>query len=61
MRHTTAEGVERTEQQDSLLGLGLQRMQGWLYSKALPAAQLREFALRLPLQPRATRPHPALA
>ncbi|MDQ3511199.1 MAG: GGDEF and EAL domain-containing protein [Pseudomonadota bacterium] len=44
-----AEGVERIEQQDSLLGLGLQRMQGWLYSKALPAAELREFAQRLSL------------
>ena len=43
-----AEGVEQIGQQDSLLGLGLRRMQGWLYSKALPAAQLREFAQRQP-------------
>ncbi len=43
-----AEGVERIEQQDALLGLGLQRMQGWLYSRALPAAELRGFFLRRP-------------
>ena len=50
-----AEGVEQIEQQDSLSGLGLRHMQGWLHSNALPAAQLREFAQ----SPPAWRPAPA--
>ena len=41
-----AEGVERVEQQDALLRLGLQRMQGWLYAQALEPAALREFRAR---------------
>ncbi|MDQ3287147.1 MAG: GGDEF and EAL domain-containing protein [Pseudomonadota bacterium] len=49
-----AEGVERVEQQDALLGLGLHRMQGWLYSQALPGVQLREFLQRLPVAARGT-------
>jgi len=30
-----AEGVERIEQQHALQGVGVQRMQGWLYAKAM--------------------------
>jgi EAL domain-containing protein (putative c-di-GMP-specific phosphodiesterase class I)/GGDEF domain-containing protein len=36
-----AEGVETLAQQDALLALGVTRMQGWLYGKAMPQEQLR--------------------
>jgi EAL domain-containing protein (putative c-di-GMP-specific phosphodiesterase class I) len=35
----TAEGVEETAQATALLGEGCQQAQGFLYSKALPAAE----------------------
>jgi len=47
-----AEGVERLEQRDALLRLGLQRMQGWLYAQALEPAALREFSARRQPVPR---------
>ena len=37
-----AEGVETEEQADFLKELGCEDMQGYLYSKPLPAAELRE-------------------
>ena len=39
-----AEGVETVEQQQELLSMGVQHAQGWLYAKALPVEQAREFA-----------------
>ena len=41
-RSTVAEGVESTEQYHVLRGLGVDAFQGWLFSRALPAWQLRE-------------------
>jgi diguanylate cyclase (GGDEF)-like protein len=38
---TTAEGVETEAQRDALRALGCTEMQGWLFSKAVPAAELR--------------------
>jgi EAL domain-containing protein (putative c-di-GMP-specific phosphodiesterase class I)/GGDEF domain-containing protein len=37
-----AEGVETAAQQAALLTLGVTRMQGWLYGKAMPDEQLRD-------------------
>jgi len=39
---TTAEGVETIEQRDLLRALGCSEMQGYLFSAAKPAAQIRE-------------------
>jgi sensor c-di-GMP phosphodiesterase-like protein len=36
-----AEGVETAAQQAALLALGVTRMQGWLYGKAMPLADLQ--------------------
>lgn len=38
---TTAEGVETEEQRRLLLDLGCTQMQGWLFSKARPASEVR--------------------
>ncbi|KWV91020.1 bifunctional diguanylate cyclase/phosphodiesterase [Erythrobacter sp. YT30] len=38
----TAEGVETTEQADMVRLAGCDQMQGWLYHKAMPAAQIDE-------------------
>ncbi len=38
--HVVAEGVETSAQEQALLGIGVQRMQGWLYGKAVPHAEL---------------------
>jgi diguanylate cyclase (GGDEF)-like protein len=38
---TTAEGVETEAQRDALHALGCTEMQGWLFSKAVPAAEIR--------------------
>jgi diguanylate cyclase (GGDEF)-like protein/PAS domain S-box-containing protein len=38
---TTAEGVETEAQRDALRALGCTEMQGWLFSKAVPAAEIR--------------------
>jgi EAL domain-containing protein (putative c-di-GMP-specific phosphodiesterase class I) len=39
---TTAEGVETVAQRDILKQLGCSQMQGYLFSPAVPAAQLKE-------------------
>jgi EAL domain-containing protein (putative c-di-GMP-specific phosphodiesterase class I) len=39
---TTAEGVETGQQRDTLRRLGCTEMQGFLFSPAIPAAQLRQ-------------------
>src|SRR5205085_11341789 len=38
---TTAEGVETEAQREALRALGCTEMQGWLFSKAKPAADVR--------------------
>ena len=38
-----AEGVETEAQQDSLIELGCQEAQGYLYARPLPSAQLETF------------------
>ena len=43
---TTAEGVETEDQATTLASLGAGSAQGWLYSKAVPAEEMREFVLR---------------
>jgi EAL domain-containing protein (putative c-di-GMP-specific phosphodiesterase class I) len=40
-RTTVAEGVETAEQFHRLRGIGVDAYQGWLFAKALPAAELR--------------------
>ena len=40
----TAEGVENVEQQQALIAAGCHRAQGWLYSKALPLADVLKLA-----------------
>ena len=40
-----AEGVETQEQAEYLKELGIHLHQGWLYSKALPATELRQYLL----------------
>jgi EAL domain-containing protein (putative c-di-GMP-specific phosphodiesterase class I) len=42
---TTAEGVETEAQRDLLRALGCTEMQGFLFSKAVPAAELRRMLL----------------
>ena len=39
---TTAEGVETEQQKELLRGLGCSEMQGWLFSPARPAADIRQ-------------------
>lgn len=39
-----AEGVETVEQQRELVAMGVHHAQGWLYAKALPLDQAREYA-----------------
>ncbi len=41
--HVVAEGIERQEQADYLIERGVQYGQGWLFSKALPAAEFIAF------------------
>jgi diguanylate cyclase (GGDEF)-like protein len=36
-----AEGVERNDQQDALRDIGVRRMQGWLYAKAMDQPEIR--------------------
>jgi len=43
---TTAEGVETEDQKALLIRLGVDHLQGYLFSRPLPAAQLREFRSR---------------
>lgn len=50
---TTAEGVEEEWQRDELIKLGCDQMQGWLFSPATDAAELRE---RFSVQMRRTSP-----
>jgi diguanylate cyclase (GGDEF)-like protein len=45
---TVAEGVETAEQRDRLLGLGAHNAQGWLFCKALPAAQAAAYLHAFP-------------
>ena len=54
----TAEGVETVEVRDHLLGAGCDFAQGWLYSRAVPAAEVRDLLRRLGgAADRAARPH----
>jgi EAL domain-containing protein (putative c-di-GMP-specific phosphodiesterase class I) len=39
---TTAEGVETEQQRDMLRTLGCTEMQGWLFSRALPTADIMQ-------------------
>ena len=41
-RTTVAEGVETADQFHRLRGIGVDAYQGWLFSKAVPAAELRQ-------------------
>jgi len=45
-----AEGVEHEEQRDALQRLGLRRMQGWLYSRAIDQAALQALLATSPVQ-----------
>ncbi|MBY0445152.1 MAG: EAL domain-containing protein, partial [Burkholderiales bacterium] len=38
-----AEGIETTEQAEILKEMGVEWGQGWLYAKAMPFAELRQF------------------
>ena len=40
---STAEGVETQQQMDALQALGCTEMQGYLFSKARPAKDIRQF------------------
>jgi EAL domain-containing protein (putative c-di-GMP-specific phosphodiesterase class I) len=42
---TTAEGVETEQQRDMLRALGCSEMQGWLFSPARTAADIRQLFL----------------
>ncbi|KMT65860.1 EAL domain-containing protein [Catenovulum maritimum] len=44
--HTIAEGVENLEQENRLVNMGCEEVQGFLYAKALPSNQLQEFVLQ---------------
>jgi EAL domain-containing protein (putative c-di-GMP-specific phosphodiesterase class I) len=46
-----AEGVETAAQLQVLRGLGVNAYQGWLFSRALPAADFRALLQRGPLLP----------
>ena len=48
-----AEGVEHADQRDALQRLGLRRMQGWLYSRAIDQAALQALLATTPAQGRA--------
>jgi diguanylate cyclase (GGDEF)-like protein len=53
---TTAEGVETAEQLDALRALGCTQMQGWLFSAAKPAREIRTMLKkRKPRRPRAKK------
>ncbi len=54
--HTLAEGVERQEQADYLMGTGCRFAQGYLFSQALPAAEFRQFLNASWERPRSVRP-----
>lgn len=56
--HTLAEGVERQEQADYLLGTGCRFAQGYLFSQPLPAAEFRKFLQDSWERPRSVRPAP---
>jgi EAL domain-containing protein (putative c-di-GMP-specific phosphodiesterase class I) len=43
---TTAEGVETQQQLDQLRALGCTQMQGWLFSAAKPAREIRALLQR---------------
>ncbi len=53
--NVVAEGVEQPEQADVLRHLGVHRMQGFLWSKAVPAAEFRDLVRRV-MGPSATAP-----
>jgi EAL domain-containing protein (putative c-di-GMP-specific phosphodiesterase class I) len=40
---STAEGVETQQQLDTLKAIGCTEMQGYLFSKARPAKEIRQF------------------
>jgi EAL domain-containing protein (putative c-di-GMP-specific phosphodiesterase class I) len=45
----TAEGIETEHQADALIALGCGRGQGWLYSRAIPAAEIDALLMKLPV------------
>jgi diguanylate cyclase (GGDEF)-like protein len=47
---TTAEGVETKQQLDLLRSLGCTQMQGWLFSAAKPASEVRSLLWDIPLE-----------
>jgi diguanylate cyclase (GGDEF)-like protein len=55
---TTAEGVETEQQQELLRGLGCSEMQGYLFSPAKPAAEIRRMFLQARERPAAVSPSP---
>ena len=55
---TTAEGVETRQQQELLRALGCSEMQGYLFSPAKPAAEIRRMFLQARERPAAMPPSP---
>ena len=53
---TTAEGVETREQQELLRALGCSEMQGYLFSRPKPAAEIRQMLLIARERPAAMPP-----
>ena len=55
----TAEGVETQEQADMVRAAGCDTIQGWLYFKAMPAAEIAQYLGKVIEVPRAVEPQPA--
>jgi EAL domain-containing protein (putative c-di-GMP-specific phosphodiesterase class I) len=55
---TTAEGVETRLQQELLRALGCSEMQGYLFSRPKPAAEIRQMLLTASERPAAMPPSP---
>ena len=55
---TTAEGVETRQQQELLRALGCSEMQGYLFSRPKPAAEIRQMLLTASERPAAMPPSP---
>jgi EAL domain-containing protein (putative c-di-GMP-specific phosphodiesterase class I) len=56
----TAEGIEAVEQADALTALGCHRVQGYLFSRPMPAAEVTELLRRQDRSGAAGVPPPAL-